>query len=101
MPSWISDQLTKTLPKVRGRTMSQIDDLFASAQEMSPDDRATLVHRLLLSLEANDFDADSEAAWEAELEVRLARIEQGDFQARDWREALTRIRQSLSRKPSA
>jgi putative addiction module component (TIGR02574 family) len=80
--------------------MSQIDDLFASAQEMPPSDRAALAQRILLSLEANDFDADSEAAWAAELEVRLARIEQGNFQARDWREALAQIPQSLSGKPS-
>ncbi len=81
--------------------MSQIDDLFARAHQMPPSDRAALAQRILLSLEANDFDADSEAAWAAELEVRLARIEQGNFQARDWREALAQIRQSLYGKPSA
>lgn len=80
--------------------MSIIDDLFARALEMPPNDRGELIHRLLLSLEANDFDADSEAAWAAELEVRLARVERGDFAASDWREALARIRQSLSGNPS-
>lgn len=80
--------------------MSQIDDLFLHALGMPPSDRAALAHRLLLSLEADDFDADSETAWAAELETRLARVEAGNFEARDWREALTRMRQSLSRKPS-
>jgi hypothetical protein len=68
--------------------MSRIDELFTSAQEMPSNDRAALAHRLLLSLEPDDFDAESEMAWALELEARLARIEQGNFQARDWREAL-------------
>lgn len=100
MPSWTLDPVTKASLKVRGEMMSQIDDLFACAQQMPPGDRATLAQRILLSLEANDFDADSETAWSAELETRLARIEQGNFQASDWREALARIRQSISGKPS-
>jgi hypothetical protein len=80
--------------------MSPFDEFLASALQMPANDRATLAHQLLLSLEAGDFDADSEAAWATELEIRLARIERGDFQARDWRDALAQMRQSLSRKTS-
>jgi hypothetical protein len=58
-----------------------------------------LAHRLLLSLEPEDLDPEADAAWAAELEARLAKVAQGDFVARDWREALADIRKSLSEEP--
>ncbi len=80
--------------------MSAMNDWLAIAFEMSPSERAALAHQLLLSLEEDGFDEDSEAAWAAELESRLTRIERGEFQASDWREAIARMRQSLARKSS-
>jgi putative addiction module component (TIGR02574 family) len=82
-----------------GESMSMIDDLFNLARELPEPDRAALAHRLLLSLEADAFDPDSQAAWVEELEARLAKVEQGQFAARYWREAVADIRQSLSEKP--
>jgi putative addiction module component (TIGR02574 family) len=81
--------------------MSRIDDLVTLALELPEADRAALARRLLLSLEPEDFDADSETTWAAELEVRLAKVEQGPFAARDWREALADIRQSLAQGASS
>jgi hypothetical protein len=51
--------------------------------------------------EPDRFEKDHEDLWAAEIETRLARIEQGDFSASDWREALARIRQSLVQGPPA
>jgi putative addiction module component (TIGR02574 family) len=74
------------------------NDLWQQAMQLPEPDRAALAHQLLLSLEPDDFDADTEAAWAVELEARLAAVEQGRFAARDWREALADIRQALREK---
>ena len=76
--------------------MSTVDDVFTSAMQLPESDRAALARQLLLSLEPEDFDADSESAWQAEIELRLAAVDSGNFEARDWREAVARIRKSLS-----
>jgi putative addiction module component (TIGR02574 family) len=76
--------------------MSVADELLSRALTLPEAERATLARQLLLSLEPDDFDADAEAAWVAELKARLARVKQGRFTARDWREAVADIRQSLS-----
>ena len=80
--------------------MIGLDDLLNSALQLPPPDRAVLARQLLLSLEADELDADSETAWAVELEARLARVEQGQFTARDWREALADIRQTLRKDSS-
>jgi|GraSoiStandDraft_51_1057287.scaffolds.fasta_scaffold63046_2 putative addiction module component (TIGR02574 family) len=64
-------------------------------------ERAAITHELLLSLEEEDFDSDSETAWAAEIERRLAAVEKGQFSAQPWREAIEAIRQSLSQGPSS
>ena len=76
--------------------MSTVEDVFTSAMQLSESDRAALARQLLLSLEPEDFDADSESAWQAEIELRLAAVDSGNFEASDWREAVARIRKSLS-----
>jgi putative addiction module component (TIGR02574 family) len=64
-------------------------------------ERASLARRLLLSLEPDNFDEDSEAAWAAEIERRMAIVEQGGFRATDWRESIARIRKDLAQgRPS-
>jgi putative addiction module component (TIGR02574 family) len=72
-------------------------DIQELALQLPRKERATLARQLLLSLEPDEIDADYEAAWTAEIEARLARVEKGDYSASDWREAITRIRQSLAR----
>jgi hypothetical protein len=45
--------------------------------------------------------AEDEAVWAAELDARLVQIEEGQFSASDWREAIDRIRKSLIQEPTA
>ena len=80
--------------------MSTADDIFSSAMKLPESDRAALARQLLLSLEPDAFDPDCEAAWQAEIERRLASVERGSYQASEWREALARVRKSLGREDS-
>jgi len=63
-------------------------------------ERAAITNELLLSLE-EDFDADCETAWAAEIERRMEAVDQGQFSAQPWREAIQAIRQSLSQRPES
>lgn len=66
--------------------------------ELSAAERAELVRRLILSLESEDFDADAEEQWAAEIDARLARMDAGQSVASDWREVIDRVRGSLKRE---
>jgi putative addiction module component (TIGR02574 family) len=85
---------------VAGDEMS-VNDLLTLALNLPEADRAKLAQELLLSLETAPFDADSENAWNAEIQARMAKVEKGEFTASDWREALGRMRQSLRKGPPA
>lgn len=73
-------------------TLSQVLD---AALALSEDQRADVAHRLLLSLEPDDFDDDADLAWIAEIQRRRTAIREGRVVLRDWEEALTGIRQAL------
>jgi putative addiction module component (TIGR02574 family) len=75
--------------------MSVLNEILHRALGLPDPERAALARQLLLSLEPDDFDADSEAAWAEEIEARLDAVERGECTAADWREAVARIRQSL------
>jgi putative addiction module component (TIGR02574 family) len=81
--------------------MSVISELLNRALELPKPERADLARQILLSLEPDDFHADSDAAWAAEIDARLDIVERGDFPASEWRDVIARIRQSLTegRKP--
>jgi Putative addiction module component len=81
--------------------MTPTTDLFTRALELPLPERAALAHQLLLSLETEPFDPDSETLWDRELQARLERVEKGQFSARDWRDALADIRSSLSQGSSS
>jgi putative addiction module component (TIGR02574 family) len=81
--------------------MSVIDDLLNRALELSEPDRADLARRLLLSLETEEFDADRDTAWAAELEVRLEKVDKDQFTARDWREVIANLQKSLTKGTSS
>jgi Putative addiction module component len=49
---------------------------------------------------SDDMDPDGEQAWKAEIKRRLAKIEEGDFSASDWRDAVKRILESLGEQRS-
>jgi Putative addiction module component len=45
------------------------------------------------------MDPDCDEAWRAEINKRLAKIDEGDFSASDWRDAVKRIGESLGEGP--
>lgn len=53
-----------------------VDELAARAKALSAEDRARLAEELLESLHG-EVDADAEAAWDREIERRVAEIESG------------------------
>lgn len=53
-----------------------VDELSARAKALSAEDRARLAEELLESLQ-EEADADAEAAWDREIERRVAEIESG------------------------
>lgn len=53
-----------------------VDELSARARTLSAEDRARLAEELLESLQG-EADADAEAAWDQEIERRVAEIEAG------------------------
>jgi putative addiction module component (TIGR02574 family) len=74
-----------------------MNELLVQALRLPESERASMARQLLLSLEPEEPDCDVEAAWALEIEARANAIDQGRFSARDWREALAGIRQTLSR----
>ena len=76
------------------------NDLIVQALQLPEPERASLARQLLLSLEPEDFDIDSEAAWAVEIEARLDAVAQGRFAAREWREALENIRKGMLQRQS-
>ena len=54
-----------------------IEDLAKGAIELPPDQRLTLVHRILASLEPDGGPAIN-AAWEAEIRERIRRYDAGE-----------------------
>jgi putative addiction module component (TIGR02574 family) len=78
-----------------------LTDVLQIALQLSDTDRAELVSQLLLSLEPETPDAGHEGAWREEIEARLRKVEEGNYSAHDWREALDQIRQTLPRGPVA
>jgi len=53
-----------------------VDELSARAKALPAEDRARLAEELLESLQ-EESDADAEAAWDREIERRVAEIEAG------------------------
>jgi len=76
--------------------MSIAQEILSRALELPDTERAAIAHRLLLSLEPEEFDPESEYAWVQGIESRLARIDRGEYSASDWQDAVARLRQSLS-----
>jgi putative addiction module component (TIGR02574 family) len=81
--------------------MSAETELLDRILLLPPGDRAALARKLILSLESPDFDADADAAWDAEIVARLAQVDRGEVAPIDWRQAIDRARQSLTRPQKA
>ena len=69
-----------------------VSDLAERGRELSPDDRNRLVDLLLESLAVPPL-TDVEAAWEVEIERRLAAYDRDEVQAIDAEEVFAKARQ--------
>ena len=56
---------------------AMLDELSKKAQTLSVEERAQLAQELLESVE-RDSDPEVQAAWEAEIESRIAKYERGE-----------------------
>ena len=67
----------------------QVAELAERGQELAPEDRSRLVDMLLASLHEASI-AEVEAAWDKEVEHRLAAYDRGEMQAIDGEEVLAK-----------
>lgn len=69
-------------------------DVLADALRLQPDARAELAAELLASLDGPP-DADGEAAWDAEIDRRVAAIEAGTIALEPWADVKRRIERDV------
>ncbi len=69
----------------------QVSELAERGKELAPEDRSRLVDMLLVSLHEAPV-AEVEAAWDQEVERRLAAYDRGDIQAIDGEAVLAKAR---------
>ena len=69
-------------------------DVLADALRLEPDARAKVAAELLASLDG-PADPDAEAAWDAEIDRRIAAIEAGTIQLEPWAEVKRRIERDV------
>ena len=70
------------------------NDILADALCLEPDARADLVAELLASLDG-PADPGAEAAWDAEIERRIAAIETGTIRLEPWSDVKRRIERDV------
>ena len=70
--------------------------VVADALRLDPETRAELAAELLASLDG-PADPDAEAAWDAEIDRRIAAIEAGTIGLEPWTEVKRRIEKILGR----
>ena len=69
----------------------QVTELVERGKELAPEDRSRLVDMLLVSLHEESI-AEVEAAWDEEVEQRLAAFDRGETRAIDGDEVLAEAR---------
>lgn len=75
--------------------MSKADQsVFADALRLEPERRAELAAELLASLDG-PADPDAEAAWDVEIERRVAAIEAGAIRLEPWADVKRRIEKEI------
>jgi putative addiction module component (TIGR02574 family) len=79
--------------------MTTAPEVLHAAMSLGTDERAAIAHQLLLSLEPDVADDDVEQAWAEEIRRRLCAIREGRVALRDWDDALTDIRRSITEGP--
>ena len=71
-----------------------VRDVLADALRLEPESRAEIAAELLASLDG-PADADAEAAWDAEIERRIADIESGAVRLEPWEDVKRRIEKEI------
>ena len=71
-----------------------VAELSERAKVLSPEDRARLAEELLASLEESPSE-EVDAAWDAEIQERIAEVEAGTVELVPSEEVFARVRQSL------
>ena len=69
-------------------------DVLADALRLEPESRADVAAELLASLDG-PAEADAEAAWDAEIERRIAAIDAGTIPLEPWAEVKRRIERDV------
>lgn len=68
--------------------------VLADALRLEPDARAEVAAELLASLDG-PADSDAEAAWDAEIDRRVAAIESGTIRLEPWADVKRRIERDI------
>lgn len=71
-----------------------IESIEAQAMKLSPDERADLADRLWISVAEQD---DIDAAWDAEIERRIAQLDAGEVERVPWETVIADLRAQLKR----
>jgi putative addiction module component (TIGR02574 family) len=69
---------------------SLVQELFLRAQDLSPEERVQLAEEILATV--REVDEDVDAAWDLEIERRIAEIETGTAQLVSAEEVFARLR---------
>ena len=73
--------------------LTPVGDLFRQASALDEQDRATLAGLLIESLE-HEIDEAVEAAWQKEIEQRLAELDDDSVELVPWEEVKARLKKS-------
>lgn len=73
------------------------DELYARALDLPPDERLSLAAKLIDSVEGPE-DPEWSAAWAAELDRRMARVEAGEVALEDWQTVKASLLADLQRQ---
>jgi len=79
------------------RMRKPLDELLAQALRLDPKDRAELASELLGSLDGPE-DLDAQAAWEDEIQRRVAALEAGTLRLEPWEAVKIRIEKTLRKR---
>ncbi len=73
-----------------------LQEVVNKAHNLSPDERAELVHELIVSLDNVIMNTEVESAWDTEIERRIKEIKSGKAKGRPAEEILAQIRARYS-----
>ena len=71
-----------------------VENIAAQAMKLSPDERADLADRLWISVAEQE---DIDAAWEVEIERRIAQLNAGEVECVPWETVISNLRAQLKR----